>query len=198
MPDKEVEDTLLKLLEPCSESFIDDVAVLVGKTPKKKLGETQCANRASFDCNRSGRTLKTKRSTKLRQRKPAIPTPKGDHNVFTYLPKDPNCEVYQMTKTARATCKTGPLKRAGGISLPTSLGALLTSDHKIFNLDSGSRNDHLNALIVQDRDSYWLQTNPTTSRHAQETASCFVEILASTPRGRRDLHRQLQGVHQNV
>ena len=68
--------------------------------------------------------------------------------MFTYLPKYPNCEACQMRKTTRATCKTGPLKRAGGISPPTSLGALFTADHKIFNLDSGSRNDHWNAVIV--------------------------------------------------
>ena len=46
--------------------------------------------------------------------------PRGDHSVFTHFPKDPNCGVRRMTKTTRARCKHSPLKRADGMSTPTS------------------------------------------------------------------------------
>ena len=32
--------------------------------------------------------------------------PKGDHNVFTHFPNDPNCEACPMTKTTRPDAKT--------------------------------------------------------------------------------------------
>ena len=40
-----------------------------------------------------------------------------------------------MTKTTLVWCKYRPLKRADGISPPTSLGELITEDHQILNLE---------------------------------------------------------------
>ena len=74
---------------------------------------------------------------------------------------DPNCEVCKLTKTKRTRCKNRPLKRADGISLPTTFGELTTADRKILNLDDGSRNDHQHAVIVQDGYSHLLLSNPT-------------------------------------
>ena len=45
--------------------------------------------------------------------------PRGDHNVIKHFAKDPQCDVRRMTKTMRASCKTRPLIRAGGVSLVT-------------------------------------------------------------------------------
>ena len=45
-----------------------------------------------------------------------------------------NCEVCKLTKTKRTRCKNRPLKRADGISLPTTFGGLATADRK--NLES--------------------------------------------------------------
>ena len=42
--------------------------------------------------------------------------------------------------------KNRPRKRTEWISPPTSFGELITSDHKILNLENESRNDHRNAL----------------------------------------------------
>ena len=100
-----------------------------------------------------------------------------DHNVFAHFPKDPNCDVCGMTQTTRARCKHRPLRRAVGIQPPTTLGELLTTDPQILNLDDESRNDHSNALIVQDGYSHWLQSYPMTSKDAQETASCLRRFL---------------------
>ena len=46
--------------------------------------------------------------------------------------------------------KHTPLTRIEGMPPPTSLGELITADHKILNLDDESKQDHRNALIVQD------------------------------------------------
>ena len=51
--------------------------------------------------------------------------PKGDHHVFMHCPDDPNGDVGQVTKTTGAS---RPLKRADGISPPTSFGTLITAD----------------------------------------------------------------------
>ena len=90
---------------------------------------------------------------------------------------DPNCEVCKLTKTKRTRCKNRPLKRADGISLPTTFGELTIADRKVLNLDDGSRNDHQHAVIVQDGYSHLLQSNPTKSTTAQETASCSRRLL---------------------
>ena len=47
------------------------------------------------------------------------PQPRGNHNVFTHYPKDPNCEVCKMTKTTRARCRIKPKKRVDGIAFST-------------------------------------------------------------------------------
>ena len=62
----------------------------------------------------------------------------GDHTVSTHFPKDPNGDLCRMTKTTRARCTSRPLKRADGISQPTSLGDLKIADQKILNLGDGS------------------------------------------------------------
>ena len=81
--------------------------------------------------------------------------------MFTHFPKDPNREVCRMTETTLARCKYRPLKGADGISPATPLGDLITTDHKILNLDDESRHVRPNALIVQDGYSFWLQSYPT-------------------------------------
>ena len=57
--------------------------------------------------------------------------PKRYHNVFSHFHNDPNCELCRMTKTTGAGCKNRPLNRAGGTPPPTTLGELITADHKI-------------------------------------------------------------------
>ena len=53
---------------------------------------------------------------------------------------------------------------------PHSLDLFMTADHKILNLDDESRNDHWNALILQDGYSQRLQRDLTKGKDEQETA----------------------------
>ena len=68
-------------------------------------GDPQAPERFSFTGKKGGNSFK----------------PKGYHSVFTYSPKDPNCEVCRMTKTTSARCKHRLLKCAEATSLPTPL-----------------------------------------------------------------------------
>ena len=51
-------------------------------------------------------------------------------------------------------------------------------------------NDHCNVPIVQDGHLYCLQSDPTKSKDAQETAS--------VPKVKKDLRRHFDGVPQSV
>ena len=70
---------------------------------------------------------------------------------------------------ARQITKTAPLKRADGISPPTTRRTC----------DSGPRHDQRNALIAQDGCSYWLQRYPSKRKDAAATASCLRRCLRS-------------------
>ena len=132
MPDTEVEETTQKMLELFSESSFDDDAVLVRTAPlagKESGGDTVA-----------------------RKEPPSVVTHVGKTN--RNMDKATVCSrISQQTRIARRRApdaKNRSLRRADGISPPTIFGELLTADHKILNLDDGSRNDHWNALIVQD------------------------------------------------
>ena len=81
--------------------------------------------------------------------------PRGNHNVFTHIPKDPNCEVCKKTKSTRARCRIKPEKRVDGIALSTKFGDLITADYKSRNVENESRCRHRNNLIVQDGFTNW-------------------------------------------
>ena len=61
---------------------------------------------------------------------------------------------------------------------PASLGELITADHQILKGENKSRNDHRNALIIQDVCSYWIQFYPTRSKGSTETESRVRRIMA--------------------
>ena len=74
---------------------------------------------------------------------------RGNHNLFTHHPKDPNCEACEKTKTTRAMCRIKSKKRVDGIAISTKIGDLITADDKIQNVENESRGRHKNALVVQ-------------------------------------------------
>ena len=41
-------------------------------------------------------------------KRPNTSMPTGKHNVFTHVPKDPNCAVCKLTKARRAPCRNRP------------------------------------------------------------------------------------------
>ena len=92
--------------------------------------------------------------------------PKGDRNVFTHSPLDPNCEDDQ-NHTRQMQTHTSDTRR--WVSLPTPFGDLITADHKVLNLGQESRNNDQYALIVQDECWYWTQSYPTKRKDAAET-----------------------------
>ena len=54
-----------------------------------------------------------------RSQRPNTRKPSDRHHVFyTFFPKDPNCEVYKLTKATRARCRNRPEPRGDGIHLP--------------------------------------------------------------------------------
>ena len=104
---------MLKLFEPFFEFFIQDLAVLVRKTPLAEKDATRDpiagAGLRSVVTDAGGDSyakdkkdsvigsIRQKLITYMGQREPDI--------VFTHFPKDPNCEVCRMTQTTRTRCK---------------------------------------------------------------------------------------------
>ena len=68
--------------------------------------------------------------------------------VSAFTPqKDPNCDICLKTKITRASCR----RRAGTV-VPKEehFGDLTTADHKTLSEGSESRNNHRDAIVVQD------------------------------------------------
>ena len=130
MPETDVEDSMLMLVETFSEKLIDNGAVLVKKSPPAETeawrGST-AGPRNPYANEKKGSVIGTEESQRSQTRGKS-------HNVLTHFPKDPNCDVCMMTNTTRARRKHRPLRRADGIAPPTTFGDLTTTDHK--NLES--------------------------------------------------------------
>ena len=71
----------------------------------------------------------------------------GKHSEFTHFPKDRNCAIRSKTKITRASCR----RRANAV-MPRAekFCDLVTTDHKVLSEESGSRNNHRYAIVVQD------------------------------------------------
>ena len=50
-----------------------------------------------------------------------------------------------------------------------NFGDLITTDHKVLREESGSRNNHRYAVVVQDLTTQWLQSHPRKTKTSQET-----------------------------
>ena len=99
----------------------------------------------------------------------------GMHSVYTHFPKDPHCDICLKTKITRASCR----RRAGTV-VPRAehFGDLITADHKVLREESESRNNHRNAVVVQDLATQWIQSYPCetkTSRETQKNPMKFLE-----------------------
>ena len=99
------------------------------------------------------------------------------HSVYTYFPKDPNCDICLQTKITRASCS----RRAGTV-LPKAehFGVLITADHKILSEESESRNNHRYAVVAQDLASQWLQSFPCKTKSSQETQKSLMKFVEPT------------------
>ena len=98
----------------------------------------------------------------------------GKHSVFTHFPKDRNCEMCQRTKITRASFG----RRIGRVVLRAeNLGDLITANHKVFNENCESRNNHRHAIVVQDLATQWIQAYPCKTKTSQETQRSLQKFL---------------------
>ena len=89
------------------------------------------------------------------------------HSIFTHFPKDRNGEVCLRSKMTRAPCR-----RRTGETVPRSekLGDLRPADHKVFNEEGESRNNHRYNSQEFGRSCEVLSWNHGTSTpHRSET-----------------------------
>ena len=94
----------------------------------------------------------------------------GKHPVKTHFPKDPNCEICQMTNITRAPCR-----RRNGEAVPRAekFGDLITADHKVPSDNCESRNNHRYAIVVQDLATQWIQSFPCkTKKYRKHREAC--------------------------
>ena len=100
------------------------------------------------------------------------------HSIHTHFPEDRNCEVSLRTKMTRAPCR----RRTGAALLRAEkFGDLITADHKVFNEDGESRNNHRYAIVVQDLATQWIQSNPYKTKTSQRTEKSLPSFLAECP-----------------
>ena len=101
----------------------------------------------------------------------------GEHSVYTHFPKDPNWDIRMKTKLTRASCR----RRAGTVvPRAENLGDLRTADHKILSEESESRNNHRDAVVVQDLATQWLQSYPCKTKTSQKTQKSLMKFLGLT------------------
>ena len=108
VPEKEVEETMIKLFEPLSEEMSDvDGALVRTSIP------------AEIHAGRTPSSQTERKTTFQGQGEPTIPNEEETHILCPQFPTDPTCATCRMTKTTRARCKNIPLGRADGPSLAT-------------------------------------------------------------------------------
>ena len=95
-----------------------------------------------------------------------VVTQKKKHRIHTHFPKDRNCDRCLRTKITRVPCR-----RRDEVSIPRAekFGDLITVDHKVLNEGSESRNNHRDAVVVQDLATQWIQSYPCKNKNSQET-----------------------------
>ena len=118
---------------------------------------------------------------------------RGNHNVFTHYPKDPNCEVCKKTKATRARFWIKPKKRVYGIAPSTQFGDLITAGHKIQNVENGLRCGHKRCNPAR-----WLfELDPELSDGNKRNIGnnvVFTKISFCVTEAGKNLHTQFQRV----
>ena len=104
--------------------------------------------------------------------------------MFTHVPRDPNCKVCRMTRTTHGKCKIRPLNRVDAIPASNSLVELISTEHKILNLDDESR--RIGYRVI-----------PRKGKIAHETHR-LVGGDSYVQKAGQDLHSQFTGVCQSV
>ena len=101
----------------------------------------------------------------------------GKHSIYTHFPKDRNCDICMRTKIARAPCR----KRTGAAApRAENFGDLITADHKVFNEEGESRNNHRYAVVVQHLATQRNQYYACKTKPSQETEKSLQKFLEPT------------------
>ena len=101
----------------------------------------------------------------------------GKHSIYTYFPKDRNCDICMGTKITRVYCR----KRTGTVvPRAENFGDLITADHKVLSDGCESRNNHRYAVVVQDLATQWIQSYPCKTKTSQETEKRLQKFLEPT------------------
>ena len=104
-----------------------------------------------------------------------VETQKRKHCIYTHFPKDRNCDMCLRTKIMRVPCSR---RNEGSIPRAEKFGDLMTADHKVVNEGSASRNNHWNAVVVQDLTTQWKPCQTKTSQETEKDVRKFTETVA--------------------
>ena len=97
------------------------------------------------------------------------------HNV-THFPKDRNFEICQRTNVTRAPCRR---HIGGAVPHAENFGDLITAGHKILSAGCESRNNHRNAIVVQDLAAQWIQSYPCKNKETCKSSWSPMRSLKS-------------------
>ena len=96
------------------------------------------------------------------------------HSIFIHFPEDRNCEVCLRTKMTRVPCRR---RNSEAAPWAEKFGDLITADHNVLNEQGESRNNHRYVVVVQDRATQWIQSNPCKTKTSQETEKSSLKFL---------------------
>ena len=65
---------------------------------------------------------------------------------------------------------------------------LITADHEVLNEGGESRNNHRNAVVVQDLATQWIQSYPCKTKTSQETEKSLRKFLEPSEKCKVVLH----------
>ena len=100
------------------------------------------------------------------------------HSIYTHFPKVRNCDICMRTELTRVPCR----KRTGAaIPRAENFGGSLTADHKVLSEGCESRNNHRDAVVVQDLATHWIQSYPCKTKTSQVTEKSLLKFLEPTP-----------------
>ena len=97
-----------------------------------------------------------------------------EHSFKTQSPKDRNCEVCLRTKMTRALCRR---RTAEAPPRAEKFGDLIATDHKVFNEEGESRNNHQYVVVVQDLATQWIQSYSCRTKTSKETEKSLRKFL---------------------
>ena len=101
----------------------------------------------------------------------------NEHNLWTHIPKDPNCPICSQRKRNRAQCRQKVHAAPDDLQVPKKFADAFTCDHKVLDDNDASRSSDRLALVVLDRFTQWLQGYPRKTKTADECEIYLKEFV---------------------